>query len=173
MTMQRPRKRTRIVPRLIFQSAAVGIVPAIAVSCGGSVSDHSGSGTSDAAADGRTSTGGSTIIALAIGGFGNQPATGGRVGAGGGIIVLAIGGFGGTWPGVAAGGFGWGGAIPLAMGGFGNYPGTGGVPEGGPGDAAPDGTPDSEAGSGTGGGIWILAMNGFGAGGTGNKPGNG
>jgi len=158
---EHPRKRTRIVPRLIFQTAAAGLVPAVAASCGGSVDSHTGSGR-DAALD-AASTGGSHIIALAIGGFGNHPATGGFVGAGGGVIVLAIGGFGG----VATGGFGWGGAIVLAIGGFGNSPGTGGgAADGGPADAASDA-------SGKDTGVWILAMNGFGAGGTGNGSGSG
>jgi hypothetical protein len=148
MTSERRRKRTRIVPRIIFQTAIAGMLPPVAA-CGGSTSDGSGRGA-------VTSTGGS-IIVLAIGGFGNG--SGGFFGVAaagfGNVVALAIGGFGN-----GSGGFGYAGAIPLAIGGFGNYPSSGGHPS--------DAGADAQDGSATGGRkIWVLAMQGFGTGGKG------
>jgi hypothetical protein len=80
MSSERRQRRTRIVPRLIFQTAT--LVPALAA-CGGDVSEQSDGGR-DAAAD-RAATGGT----------GNRPGTGGSGGTGG-YIVLALGGFGGS-----------------------------------------------------------------------------
>jgi len=131
MSSQRRRKRTRIVPRLIFQTAT--LVPALAA-CSGDVSERSG-GAHDAGSD-RSATGGT----------GNRPGTGGSGGSAGGADVIV-----------------------LAMGGFGNSGGTVSV------DAAPvDGSLDvnvKDVNSGGTGGVWVLAMNGFGTGGTGNNGG--
>ena len=151
MGSERRKRRTRIVPQLIFQTAAAGLVSG-AASCGGDVFE-------------QTTTSKDAASEVAKGGTGNRAGSGGSFGSGGGF-VLAIGGFG-------AGGSGGVnsdaaidyGIIVLAIGGFGN---------GGSTDAASDGAHDAslnrDATSGTGG-IWVLAMNGFGGGG--GNSGNG
>lgn len=153
MSSERRKRRTRIVPQLIFQTAAAGLMPGVA-SCGGDVFEQTTT-TKDAASE------------VAKGGTGNR---GGSFGSGGGF-VLAVGGFGtggtGGSGGVKSDAAIDYGIIVLAIGGFGN----GGSTDGATNDAGQDASPQRDASMGTGG-IWVLAMNGFGGGGAGN-PGNG
>jgi hypothetical protein len=160
------RRRTAIVPRLVFQTACAGVIPAIAASCGGSTSGERDGRTATGGVAGSVGTGGRDVNVLAVGGYGGS---GGYYSAGGrDIIVLAVGGYGTGGFSVAAGGFGGyagfpgpgGNVVVLAVGGFGGS-------DAGPADAGVDapssgGAGGSSGSSGSGGDIIILAINGFG-----------
>jgi hypothetical protein len=110
------RRRSAFVPRVIFGTVFVGVIPACAVSCGG---DDSTTGNT------QTGAGGQQAMGVAVVGFSGYQNSVAAIGFGGGGSRDASsdakggGGAGGIFLGVGAGGFG-----AVAAGGFGGAGGA-------------------------------------------------